>query len=236
MIGYSQILLEDAEAEGDAATVDDLNKIHGAGQHLLKIVNAVLDLSKIEAGKMDLFVETVDFAALVRSAAERCRKRAADNGTGLRLELDRDLGLVRCDAHKTEQSLFHIIDNAAKFTQGGSILVSAARTHGASGDEVMVAVRDTGIGIPADALPGLFRQFDGVEDATSSKYGGTGVGLALSQKLCRLMGGDVLVESEHGVGSCFTIRLPAGGASPQGEAAPEPRDGSDAQPALAWAA
>ena len=89
VIGYSQILLEDAEAERDAATVDDLNKIHGAGQHLLKIVNAVLDLSKIEAGKMDLFVETVDFAALVRSAAERCRKRAADNGTGLRLERGR---------------------------------------------------------------------------------------------------------------------------------------------------
>ncbi len=236
VIGYSQILLEDAEAEGDTATVEDLNKIHGAGQHLLKIVNAVLDLSKIEAGKMELFVETVDFAALVRSAAERCRKRAAGNGTGLSLELDGCLGLVRCDAHKTEQSLFHIIDNAAKFTHGGSILVTATRRHGASGDEVAVAVRDTGIGIPEDALPGLFRQFDGVEDATSSKYGGTGVGLALSQKLCRLMGGDILVESQHGVGSCFTVRLPVGGASPEPEEARDARDGSGERPALAWAA
>ena len=208
VIGYSQILLEDAEAEDDSEAAVDLEKIHEAGHHLLKLINEVLDLSKIEAGKMELFIETMDAGALIRDAVEACRKLADKNGNTVTLDVDARLGTISCDARKLEQALTQILDNAAKFTEKGSIVVTAARQPAGAGEEIVVAVRDTGIGIAQDVLPSLFEKFSVADDSSSSKYGGTGLGLALSQKLCRLMGGDVTVESELGVGSCFTIRLP----------------------------
>ena len=208
VIGYSQILLEDAEAEDDSEAAVDLEKIHEAGHHLLRLINEVLDLSKIEAGKMELFIETMDAGALIRDAVEGCRKLADKNGNTVTLALDARLGTINCDARKLEQALTQILDNAAKFTEKGSIVVTAARESAGAGEEIVVAVRDTGIGIARDVLPSLFEKFSVADDSSSSKYGGTGLGLALSQKLCRLMGGDVIVESELGIGSCFTIRLP----------------------------
>jgi signal transduction histidine kinase len=208
VIGYSQILLEDAAAENDTETVADLDKIHGAGQHLLRLINEVLDLSKIEAGKMELFIETVDAATLIRDTVEGCRTIASNNRNTLALELEEPLGTISCDARKLQQALMQILDNAAKFTENGSIVVTASRKPGESADKIVIAVRDTGIGIAADVLPSLFENFSVADDSSSSKYGGTGLGLALSQRLCRLMDGDISVESQPGIGSCFTIVLP----------------------------
>jgi signal transduction histidine kinase len=225
VIGYSQILLEDAAAEEDTEAAADLDKIHGAGQHLLRLINEVLDLSKIEAGKMELFIESVDATTLITDTVESCRKAAVSNGNQLSLQVEEALGTITCDAGKLQQALTQILDNAAKFTENGSIRVTASRKSARPGEEIVIAVRDTGIGIAEDILPALFEKFSVADDSSSSKYGGTGLGLALSQRLCRLMGGDISVESELGAGSCFTIRLPtvapAQDKTEEAEAAPE---------------
>jgi signal transduction histidine kinase len=208
VIGYSQMLLEDAAAEGDTQSAADLEKIHAAGHHLLRLVNEVLDLSKIEAGKMELFAEDVDISALIRDVVESFRTSAQGTGNKLSLRMDEQLGAIRCDAKKVQQAISQLLDNAVKFTENGLVTVSVARTLGPGGEQIVIAVRDTGIGIAQDAIPNLFEKFSGGDDTTSSKYGGTGLGLALSLKLCRLMGGDISVDSELGVGSCFTMNLP----------------------------
>jgi signal transduction histidine kinase len=220
VIGYSQILLEDAAAAGDTSSAADLGRIHEAGQHLLRLVNEVLDLSKIEAGRMEVLNVEIDLAALIRDAVERCRDTAAKNGNELSIELPSQLGTVVCDAQKLDHALAQILDNAAKFTENGRITVSAERRASSTGDQIAVTVRDTGIGMDRESLLGLFEKFTVAHDATASKYGGTGLGLALSRKLCRLMGGDILVESEVGVGSNFTIRIPALPALENPETAP----------------
>ena len=226
VIGYSQILLEDAEAEGDDQSITDLEKIHGAGHHLLRLVNEILDLSKIEAGKMELFIEATDISALIMDAVDAHRGRAAEGGNVIAVELQDGLGVVRCDAKKVRQAISFLLDNAAKFTSNGRIDVSACRN--AEGGMIEINVRDTGIGISREILPRLFDKFSTAEDSTSSKYGGTGLGLALTQKLCQLMGGGVTVTSEIGVGSSFTIRLPSVPVSwrseAQDEAAPPPAE------------
>jgi signal transduction histidine kinase len=208
VIGYSEMLLEDAAAEGDADAAADLDKIHGAGQHLLRLVNQVLDLSKIEAGKMELFTETLDVSETVRDAVESCRDLAEKKGNDLTVKLDDELGTMTGDEKKLRQVIAQLLDNAAKFTHNGRITVTARRMRDVSGDEIIVAVQDTGIGIAPEIMPTLFENFSVGEDLTSSKYGGTGLGLALSQKLCKLMGGELSAESTPAVGSCFTLRVP----------------------------
>jgi signal transduction histidine kinase len=208
VIGYSQMLLEDARDEGDAESAEDLDKIHSAGHHLLRLVSEVLDLSKIEAGKMELTVETTDAADLVRTAVEPFGDAAAKRGDTLTLDLAADLGTVVCDGARVRQVLTQIVDNAIKFTQDGSIVVSARRVKLEGVEKLTVSVKDTGIGIAEEVLPILFENFSVGEDSSASKYGGTGLGLALSRKLSKLMGGDVFVESTLGSGSCFTVALP----------------------------
>ncbi|MDP8916087.1 MAG: HAMP domain-containing histidine kinase [Pseudomonadota bacterium] len=230
VIGYSQMLLEDAQAEGDAASARDLEKIHGAGHHLLRLVNEVLDLSKIEAGKMELSPEEVDAAALLTNLVDGFRPAAQAAGNELKLELAGGLGALVCDPKKTTQAISQIIQNAVKFTKDGRVVVSARRTTSAFGDQIVVAVRDTGIGMAPEAIPALFEKFTVAEDASSSKYGGTGLGLALSLRLCHLMGGDISAQSELGVGSTFTIRLPVtppASAAPAAELEPELAAGDD---------
>jgi signal transduction histidine kinase len=178
----------------------------------------VLDLSKIEAGKMELFIETVDAAMLIRETVEGCRNLAANNGNVISFQAEDALGTITCDRRKLQQALTQILDNAAKFTENGAIAVTASRRAAASGEEIVVAVRDTGIGIAAEILPALFEKFSVADDSTSSKYGGTGLGLALSQRLCRLMGGDISVDSKVGAGSCFTIHLPTNALALAGSA------------------
>lgn len=208
VIGYSQILLEDAEDEGDSQSIADLNKIHSAGQHLLKLVNEVLDLSKIEAGKMELDLEETDLTTLLGEIVHSHRPSASNNGNEIICTLASDLGTALCDAGKFRNLTGQLIDNAVKFTQNGRIEVAAERRVDGSSDELVIDVVDTGIGIAPDQITNLFEKFTVADDSSTSKYGGTGLGLALSQRLCKLMGGEISVESDVGKGSRFTIRMP----------------------------
>ena len=208
VIGYSQILLEDAEDEGDLQTIADLEKIHNAGHHLLKLVNEVLDLSKIEAGKMELNFETADLAAMLRDVAETAQPAATRSGNTLICNVPADLGTALCDTAKFRNMAGQLLDNGIKFTQDGTVELIAERTTHAGRDELLVHIVDTGIGIASDQIEHLFEKFTVADDSSTSKYGGTGLGLALSQKLCRLMGGEIIVDSQLGRGSRFTIRLP----------------------------
>jgi signal transduction histidine kinase len=207
VIGYSQILLEDAEDEGDSQSIADLNKIHSAGQHLLKLVNEVLDLSKIEAGKMELDLAETDLAVLLGEIVQAAMPAARKNGNEISCAIA-DLGTALCDASKFRNMTGQLLDNAAKFTQNGKIEFVAERLLEGADDELVIQVIDTGIGISPDQISHLFEKFTVADDSSTSKYGGTGLGLALSQKLCKLMGGEIFVESEVGKGSRFTIRLP----------------------------
>jgi signal transduction histidine kinase len=208
VIGYSQILLEDAEDEGDSETTADLNKIHSAGQHLLKLVNEVLDLSKIEAGKMELDLEETDLAELLGEIVHAARPAAEKRGNEILCIIAPNLGTALCDATKFRNMTGQLIDNAVKFTHNGKIELVAERHLDGSSDDLVIHVVDTGIGIASDQIANLFEKFTVADDASTSKYGGTGLGLALSQKLCKLMGGEIFVESALGMGSRFTIRVP----------------------------
>jgi signal transduction histidine kinase len=208
VIGYSQILLEDAEIEGDSASVADLGKIHLAGQHLLKLVNEILDLSKIEAGRMELDLEEVDIGMLIEEVAESARPAATSNRNEFCCVISPYLGMALCDAAKFRSMAGQLLDNAAKFTQAGKVEVVANRVPDQDGDQLVIDVIDTGIGMAPDQITHLFEKFTVADDSSTSKYGGTGLGLALSQKLCKLMGGEITVESTLGKGSRFTIRMP----------------------------
>jgi signal transduction histidine kinase len=208
VIGYSQILLEDAEDDGDTQSIEDLNKIHTAGQHLLKLVNEVLDLSKIEAGKMDLDLKECNVSELLGEIVGSAEAAAAKNGNTLSCSIAPSLGIIFCDVAKFRNMVGQIVDNAVKFTQNGSVKLAAERELDSAGDWLVVNVIDTGIGIAPDQIGHLFEKFTVVDDSSSSKYGGTGLGLALSQRLSKLMGGEILVESAVGRGSRFTIRTP----------------------------
>jgi signal transduction histidine kinase len=208
VIGYSQILLEDAEDEKDVESIGDLTKIHDAGQHLLKLVNEVLDLSKIEAGKMELDLEETHLAELLGEIVGASRPAAAKNGNEVVCRLAPNLGTALCDAGKFRNMAGQLLDNAMKFTHNGKVEVVAERHVDELGDDLVVRVIDTGIGIAPAQIANLFEKFTVADDSSTSKYGGTGLGLALSQRLCKLMGGEIAVESEVDRGSCFTIRMP----------------------------
>jgi signal transduction histidine kinase len=208
VIGYSQILLEDAEDEGDSEGIADLNKIHSAGQHLLKLVNEVLDLSKIEAGRMELDLEETDLAELLDEIVNAAKPAARNSGNEIICTIAADLGTALCDAGKFRNLTGQLLDNAAKFTHNGKVEFVAERRLDGPSDDLVIHVIDTGIGIAPDQITNLFEKFTVADDSSTSKYGGTGLGLALSQKLCKLMGGEIFVESELGKGSRFTIRMP----------------------------
>ncbi len=208
VIGYSQILLEDAADEDDAETASDLERIHSAGHHLLRLVNEVLDLSKIEAGMMELHLEPIDVAPLLEEAIAQFTGAAEQGRNTLTLASAPDIGGIVCDGGKLRQALHQVLDNATKFTRDGTIRVSAMRSGVGRAATLLLRVEDSGIGIAEAQLPSLFEQFTVGDDSSASKYGGTGLGLALGRKLCRLMGGDIEVESREGVGSAFTIVVP----------------------------
>ncbi|MDF1736716.1 MAG: ATP-binding protein [Minwuia sp.] len=209
VIGYSEMLLEDAEIDGRGEDSADLKKINSAGKHLLALVSEVLDLSKIEAGKMELYTEEVDLDSFVSEVASTCRQIIAKNANELVIRRSSDLGRLECDATKLRQALLNLLSNAAKFTENGRVILSARRERIDNRDWVKIEVQDTGIGIAPDQISNLFHNFSQATPSISSKFGGTGLGLSLSQKLCRFMGGDITVESTIGVGTTFTIILPA---------------------------
>ena len=217
VIGYSELLLEDVlEAGGAEQQVEDLRRINSAGKHLLSLVTDVLDLSKIEAGRMELDLRRFDLAGFIDDVVATCRPLIAENGNELVIERGAELGSIVGDATKLRQIVLNLLSNAAKFTTRGRITLSAAR-DGAAGDWIGIAVRDTGIGISRENLSRLFQNFSQIDPPAGRPHAGTGLGLALSRKLSRLMGGEITVESEPGKGSCFTLRFPtavAAGAEP----------------------
>ena len=209
IIGYSEMLQEDAADLGAEQFTDDLRKINSAGKHLLELINAVLDLSKIEAGKMELYLESFEVAGLVRDIAAVIQPLAAKNANRLEVRCPDAIGPMRADLTKVRQALFNLLSNACKFTDRGTITLAVTREARSGQDSMVFTVSDTGIGMTPEQLARLFEAFSQADAATTRKYGGTGLGLALSRRLCRMMGGDVTVESEAGRGSTFTIRLPA---------------------------
>jgi signal transduction histidine kinase/ActR/RegA family two-component response regulator len=204
VIGYSELLLEDAEAAGHADQISDMKRIHNAGKHLLRLVSSVLDLSKLEAGKMEVYPEKFYLGSFIDQLLMDSKDALAANGNRILVECADRSAIVDTDHAKLHQAALNLINNAAQFTQEGEVTLGIA----INGGMLSIAVRDTGPGIRPEMLPNLFQNFTEAEGATSSKYGGTGLGLPLSQKLCRLMDGEISVESEPGRGSCFTIKVP----------------------------
>jgi signal transduction histidine kinase len=209
IIGYTESMLEDGPLP-EAEQIDALGNVLHASRHLLALINDVLDLAKIEAGKMELMPEAVAVRALVDEIASTVAPQMAKNGNRLRVDCADAVGSMRVDAMRLRQVLLNLATNAAKFTEGGVVTLAAARTSSSGGDWITLAVTDTGIGMTPEQTARLFQDFTQADASTTRKYGGTGLGLAISRRLCRLMGGDILVESAQGEGSTFTIRLPAG--------------------------
>ncbi len=218
IIGYSEMLEEDAQAAGQKEFVSDLQKIRSAGKHLLGLINDVLDLSKVEAGKMKLFLETFDVANLVEEVIATAQPLFEKNGNRLEVRCAPEVGQIREDVTKVRQVLLNLLSNAAKFTENGVISLDAARETDVTGSWVVFHVRDTGIGMTPEQTAKLFQAFTQADGSTMRKYGGTGLGLALSRKFCVMMGGDINVESTPGKGSTFTVRLPGDIENYDGEA------------------
>ena len=244
IIGYSQLLLEDARDAGCKELVPDLDKIEKAGTHLLSLVNDILDLSKIEAGEMKLEIEEFDIQSLIENVASVAKPLVGKNGNVLEIECDQTAGTMHTDLGKLRQVLMHLLSNAAKFTKNGRVKVSVRRiagggelnlgrsvvdkaigageTHSAviacpllnvqESDWICLSVKDTGIGMSEAQQHKLFEAFVQADSSVSREYGGTGLGLTISRYYCQMIGGEILVESEEGKGSIFTVRIPAGNA------------------------
>ena len=206
IIGYSEMVQEEMGDRGGDALLPDVQKIERAGRHLLSLINDVLDLSKIEAGKMELLPETFAIAAMIDDVATTVRPLVARNGNTLKVELPSDAGQMHSDLTRVRQVLLNLLSNACKFTENGTITLRVERQRE---DAVVFEVRDSGIGMTPEQLARLFEAFTQAEASTSKRFGGTGLGLTISRHFCRMMGGEISVASASGQGSVFTVRLPA---------------------------
>ena len=210
IIGYSEMVEEEVGDLGHAELAPDLQKIRSAGRHLLALINDILDLSKIEAGKLELVVESFDVEDVVREVATTVAPLARKNANRLDLRCAEGLGEMRSDLVKVRQTLLNLLSNACKFTEHGTITLAAERErNGGAGDWLVFRVRDSGIGMTPEQMGRLFEAFAQADASTARKYGGTGLGLAITRRFCQMMGGDVQVASDPGQGSTFTVRLPA---------------------------
>jgi signal transduction histidine kinase/CheY-like chemotaxis protein len=205
IIGYSEMLEEEAQDGGMADFIPDLRKIHGAGKHLLGLINDILDISKIEAGKMDLYLESFEVAPVMREIAGTVRPMLEANGNALVLEGMEDAGSMHSDLTKIRQILFNLLSNAIKFTRHGWVTLKVARNE----HWISFSVTDTGIGMSQEEIERLFQPFTQADASTTRKYGGTGLGLAISKRFCDALDGDITIQSEPGTGSLFTLRVPA---------------------------
>ncbi len=214
VIGLSQLLQDDATdlgLAGDFST--DLETINAAGRHLLKLINEILDLSKIEEGKMTLYPETFEIAALINNVVVTVKSSVEKNGNILEVDCDRELGTMYADQTRMHQVLLNLLSNAAKFTTNGKVTLKVRiekvdAIHNAPSGIITLTVSDTGIGISQIQHQLLFKPFTQGDASTTKKYGGTGLGLAISRHFCQMMGGEIVLESEQGSGSTFTVRLP----------------------------
>jgi signal transduction histidine kinase len=208
ILGYSEMLWEEWEDLGHDEFVADIKKIHQAGEHLLALINDVLDLSKIEAGRMTIFREDVDVGELIQGVVSTIQPLVDKNANRLVVESDDSVGVIYTDQTKVRQTLFNLLSNASKFTEQGTITLRARRDVASDGEWLEMAVTDTGIGMTPAQVKKLFQAFSQADNSTSRKYGGTGLGLAISRRFCRMLGGDLTVVSSPGEGSTFTCRLP----------------------------
>jgi signal transduction histidine kinase len=206
IIGVSEMLREDAEALKQ--DVEPLDRVLGAARHLLALINDILDLSKIEAGRMELQLEDFALAPLIDGVVKTIEPLAAKNENRVAVSCDAAIGMLHADQMRLRQALLNLMSNANKFTERGTISVDARQGQENGRDWVTIAVADTGIGMTPEQMGKLFQDFSQADASTTRKYGGTGLGLAISKRFCQMMGGDITVESEPGEGSVFTMRLP----------------------------
>ncbi len=218
IIGYSELLEEEAEENGWQDNVaQDLQKIHSAGRHLLKLINDILDISKIEAEKMELFYEPCDIPALMEDVVMTIKPVLEKNHNSLLVKCEEELGVIQADVTRLKQILLNLVSNAGKFTHEGTISLTAARKFKENQWWTTFAISDTGIGMTPEQTGKLFQNFTQADPSTTRKYGGTGLGLAISKRFCQLMEGDVSVESELGKGSTFTVYLPERKEEPEAQ-------------------
>jgi GAF domain-containing protein/CheY-like chemotaxis protein len=208
VIGITEMLLEDARDFKRDEELEPLERVLRAARHLLALINDILDLSKIEAGRMDLQLESFPLAPLIEEVARTIEPAAMKNRNRMVIDCPPELGLIHADQTRFRQALLNLVSNASKFTEDGVVTIAARAHRLDSRDWITVAVIDTGIGMTEDQMGRLFQEFSQADASTTRKYGGTGLGLAISRHFCRLMGGDVTVKSKEGEGSTFTIRLP----------------------------
>jgi signal transduction histidine kinase/CheY-like chemotaxis protein/HAMP domain-containing protein len=209
IIGVTEMLREDASDLNREDEIEPLDRVLHAGRHLLGLINDILDLSKIEAGKMEVHIEEFGIAPLIDDGVKTIETLAAKNNNRLMVECAPGIGVMQADQTRVRQALLNLLSNANKFTERGTVTVRAERRQEADRDWITMAVSDTGIGMTPEQVGKLFREFSQADSSTTRKYGGTGLGLAISRRFCQLMEGDITVESELGRGSTFTIRLPA---------------------------
>jgi adenylate cyclase len=207
ILGITEMLQEDAKGAGQGELIEPLGRVAGAGKHLLKLINEVLDLSKIEAGRLELHVEEFDIAGVVQDAVTTAQPLALKNHNCIVTRCAKNIGSMRADQFRLRQILLNLMSNACKFTENGQVTVEATRTD--EGNCVIFSVADTGIGMTPQQMTNLFQEFSQADSSTTRKYGGTGLGLAISRRLCHAMGGSITVDSISGIGTTFTVRLPA---------------------------
>jgi adenylate cyclase len=207
IIGITEMVMEDAHEAGDREKTDRLVRVHRAGHHLLHLINEILDLSKIEAGKLELEYMNVDVESLIREVVSTAEPLAAKNGNQLQSEYGPTLGKWMTDPMRLQQIVLNLLSNACKFTTNGTITLSMRRDRITTGEELCIGVSDTGIGMTPEQVDRLFQEFSQADSGTTRKYGGTGLGLAISQRLCRMLGGEITVKSSQGVGTTFFIQL-----------------------------
>lgn len=226
IIGYSDLLMDDAKDWGQQSAVDDLRTINAAGKHLLILINDLLDTAKAEAGKIELHPERFDADELIDDTLRAVAPLADKNANSVKCEKPNGpVGPMTADLTRVRQVLFNLLSNACKFTSKGTITLSAAAVDTPAGKELRLEVRDTGIGMTPEQVAKLFQPFQQADSSTTRKYGGTGLGLSIVRKLCRLMGGEAEAESTVGVGSVFRVRIPMEYVDPApdpGAAAPKP--------------
>ena len=217
IIGITDMLAEDAKDDGDDDAIEPLERISRAGKHLLSLINDILDLSKIEAGRMELHLESFPLETLIADAVNLAKPLADSNANKIEVHCPVGVGEMHADLTRVRQVVFNLLSNACKFTERGTIMVEVS----GKGEDIEIVVRDTGIGMTQEQIGKLFQEFSQADSSTTRKYGGTGLGLAISQRFCRMMGGDITVESEPGKGSAFTVRLPRRATAQGEDAAPE---------------
>ena len=222
IIGVSEMLREDAEALKQ--DTEPLDRVLGAGRHLLALINDILDLSKIEAGRMELHLETFALVPIIQDVAKTIEPMATKNGNCLVIDCPADLGTMHADQTRFRQSLLNLASNANKFTEKGTITIIGRKRQEHGQDWFTLAVANSGIGMTREQMGKLFQEFSQASSATASKYGGTGLGLAISRRFCQMMGGDITVESEVGRGSTFAIRLPRIVDAPKETGVAQPAD------------